>query len=86
MVGDLNVRLREESEVNSKLKYDINQLTNNFNRERNKLEEMDQILSEELKQGRIKEQETVKDFEEMEIKNQTLIQDIKREEQKQTEL
>ena len=29
MVGDLNVRLREESEVNSKLKYDINQLTNN---------------------------------------------------------
>lgn len=59
IISDLSERLRAENEQNSKLKYDINQLNQKLDREKRKLEDLDVILSEELKQSKMKEQEIV---------------------------
>ncbi len=82
---DLNNKLKNISSEVNHLNHENKNLSNNLENEKRKIQDMDRICREELKVQKIKDQETVKNWEKLEEANQEFIYYLKNQEEKKTE-
>jgi len=82
MAEDLNVRLQECSDINRRLSSEVDQLKRAFEAEKMKNTEVDKMCREDLGEAKKREQETQKEWEEMERRRQDKLLMIKKHDDK----